>query len=322
MKSQTLQIADQVARRVVSGLLVLVVVSSMIFLAVALLPGDFATEVLGIDATPSSVHALRLELGLDLPLYQRYFNWIGGIFRGDLGQSLASHRQISVLIGPRLYNTLFLAALAALIAVPIALALGLVSVLFRNTRFDRFLNLITLSTVSFPEFFIAYVMIVVFAVKLRWMPSISNVAWEDPLLTRLDKTLMPALVLSLVVVGHMMRMTRAAVTNLMDQPYIEMALLKGASRWRIIVHHALANAWAPIITVVIFNLAYLVVGVVVVEMIFVYPGLGQLMVDAVVVRDVPVIQACSLIFASSYILLNLVADGLAIVTNPRLLRQR
>lgn len=314
-------IAWLITRRVTAGLAVLAVVSTLIFLTVSMLPGNFATEILGQDATPETVAALNRELGLDLPLHARFMEWVGGILQGDLGRSLANQRPVSEIIGPRLFNTLFLAVMAAAMAIPLALLLGLVSVLFRDTPADRILNLGTLSTVSFPEFFIAYLLIVLFAVKLRWLPSIANVSATDPWGVRLEKTLMPALVLSLVVVGHMMRMTRAAVLNLMEMPYIEMAVLKGASRWRVIVHHALANAWSPIITVIMFNLAYLVVGVVVVELIFVYPGLGQLMVDAVQVRDIPVIQACSLIFASTYILLNLGADLFALVTNPKLRRR-
>lgn len=314
-------IAWLITRRVTAGLAVLAVVSTLIFLTVSMLPGNFATEILGQDATPETVAALNRELGLDLPLHARFMEWVGGILQGDLGRSLANQRPVSEIIGPRLFNTLFLAVMAAAMAIPLALLLGLVSVLFRDTPADRILNLGTLSTVSFPEFFIAYLLIVLFAVKLRWLPSIANVSATDPWGVRFEKTLMPALVLSLVVVGHMMRMTRAAVLNLMEMPYIEMAVLKGASRWRVIVHHALANAWSPIITVIMFNLAYLVVGVVVVELIFVYPGLGQLMVDAVQVRDIPVIQACSLIFASTYILLNLGADLFALVTNPKLRRR-
>lgn len=316
------EIAQLIARRVAAGIVVLAVVSTLIFLTVSFLPGNFATEVLGQDATPETVAALEKELGIDQPIHTRFLHWVGGMLQGDFGHSLANQRAVAEIIGPRLYNTLFLAAMSAAIAIPLALLLGLVSVLFRDTRTDRLLNLCTLSTVSFPEFFIAYLLIVLFAVELRWLPSIANVAASDPFSVRFEKTLMPAAVLSLVVVGHMMRMTRAAVMNLMQMPYIEMAVLKGASRWRVIVHHALANAWSPIITVVMFNLAYLVVGVVVVEIIFVYPGLGQLMVDAVQVRDIPVIQACSLIFASTYILLNLFADLVAIATNPRLRRTR
>lgn len=318
MKNFTLLIM----RRAASGLVVLAVVSTLIFLTVSMLPGNFATEVLGVDATPETIAALQKELRLDQPIHSRLMDWAGSILQGDFGRSLANQRNVSEIIGPRLYNTLFLAAMSAAIAIPLALLLGLVSVLFRDTRTDRVLNLCTLSTVSFPEFFIAYLLIVLLAVKLHWLPSIANVSAADTFSVRFEKTLMPALVLSLVVVGHMMRMTRAAVLNLMQMPYIEMAVLKGASRWRVIVHHALANAWSPIITVIMFNLAYLVVGVVVVELIFVYPGLGQLMVDAVQVRDIPVIQACSLIFASTYILMNLFADLFAIATNPRLRRGR
>jgi peptide/nickel transport system permease protein len=311
-----------VGRRLVYGVIVLAVVSTAIFAAVNALPGDVATEMLGQDATPETVAALRHELGLDRPLAVRYLDWVAGLAHLDLGRSLSSKREIATMLAPRLANTLFLTSFAATLAVPLALFLGLASVVNGNGRLDRLLNLAMLSTVSLPEFFIAYLLIMLFAVKLRWLPSLGNVAVSDPLGSRLAKTALPALALTVVVVGHMMRMTRASVAAVMQAPYIEMAILKGASRWRVILRHALPNAWSPIINVIVVNLAYLVVGVVVVETVFVYPGLGQTMVDAVQIRDLPVVQACTLIFAATYIVLNLAADIIAILTNPRLRRQR
>ncbi len=317
-----LKLVTLVAQRLALGLLVLFAVSLIIFLGVELLPGDLCEEIQGQAATPETVAVCRAELGLDLPAPTRYLTWLGGVAQGDFGKSLANQREISELIGVRLANTLFLAAVAALISVPLALVLGILAALYRNSWYDRSVNVVTLSSISFPEFFVAYILILVFAVKLGWFPSLSNVNPDTPLWERVYRVVLPATTLTLVVVAHMMRMTRAAIINLLASPYIEMANLKGMSRWHIIVHHALPNAWAPIVNVIVINLAYLIVGVVVVEVVFVYPGLGQLIVDSVTKRDIPVVQACSLIFAATYVLLNLTADILSIVTNPRLLHPR
>lgn len=311
-----------VAQRLGLGLLTLFIISLIIFLGVELLPGDLAQEILGQAATPETVAAMRRELGLDLPPHTRYVEWLSGMLQGDFGRSLANQREISELLGTRLLNTLFLAGLAALIAVPLALTLGILAALYRNTLFDRGVNVFTLSSISFPEFFVAYILILFLAVQAGWFPSISNISADMSLWDRVYRSLLPALTLTLVTTAHMMRMTRAAIINLMASPYIEMARLKGIRNSRIITHHALPNALAPIINVVVLNLAYLVVGVVVVEVVFVYPGMGQLLVDSVSKRDLPVVQACSLVFAMTYILLNLLADILSILSNPRLRHAR
>ena len=311
-----------VGQRLLLGLLTLFVVSIIIFLAVELLPGDIAQEILGQSATPETVEAFRRQLGLDLPPHTRYVQWLGGILQGDFGLSLANKREIAELIGVRLGNTLFLAGFAAIIAVPLSLALGILAALYRNSWFDRGINILTLSSISFPEFFVAYILIVWLSVNTGWFPSISNVSADLPLGDRLYRSVLPALTLTLVVTAHMMRMTRAAIINLLASPYIEMARLKGLKPMRIIMRHALPNALSPIINVIALNLAYLIVGVVIVEVVFVYPGLGQLMVDSVSKRDIPVVQACSLIFAATYILLNLLADVLSTISNPRLLHPR
>lgn len=316
------KILKMVAQRLALGLLTLFVVSLIIFLAVLLLPGDLAEAVLGQSATPETVAAFRRELKLDLPAYTRYYEWLAGFLQGDMGRSLANQRDIAELIGGRLANTLFLALFAAIISVPLALSLGVLAALYRNSLFDRTINVATLSSISFPEFFVAYILILFFAVQTGMFPGISNVGDELGLWERAYRTTLPAVTLTLVVIAHMMRMTRAALINLLASPYIEMANLKGLTRWRIIVKHALPNALAPIINVVVINLAYLVVGVVVVEVVFVYPGLGQLLVDSVSKRDVPVVQASAMIFAATYILLNLTADVLSIMTNPRLMHPK
>ncbi len=316
------KILTMVARRLALGLLTLFVVSLIIFLSVELLPGDLAEAILGQAATPETVAAFRRELKLDLPPHERYLDWLGGILQGDMGRSLANKREISELIGVRLANTLFLAAMAAIISVPLAVTLGVFAALYRNSLYDRGVNVATLSTISFPEFFVAYILILFLAVKAQIFPSISNVAGDTVFWDRVYRSFLPSLTLTLVVIAHMMRMTRAAIINLLASPYIEMANLKGLTRTRIIVRHALPNALAPIINVIVINLAYLVVGVVIVEVVFVYPGLGQLLVDSVSKRDLPVVQASAMIFAATYILLNLTADVLSIMTNPRLMHPK
>ena len=313
---------SMVAQRIGFAIVILFIVSLFIFLGVELLPGDAAEEILGKTATPETVAAFRRELGLDLPLHTRYIEWVSNIFQGDLGISLSNRMEVSHQVGIRLFNTIFLALFAAVISMPLALALGILSALYRNTVFDRTVNLTTLTTISFPDFFVAYILILFFAIKLNIFPRVSMIHPNTEFFDRLYRTLLPAITLTLVTVAHTMRMTRAAIINLLASPYIEMARLKGLSPARIIIKHALPNAMAPIITVVVINLAYLVVGVVVVEVVFVYPGLGQLLVESVGKRDIPVVQAAALIFAVTYISLNLLADILSIVSNPLLLHPR
>ena len=316
------KIVVMVAQRLGLGFITLFVVSLIIFLGVELLPGDLAEAILGQAATPETVAAFRRELKLDLPAHERYVEWLVNMLQGDMGRSLANQREISELLGARLGNTLFLAALAAIIAVPLAVTLGVLAALYRNSFYDRAVNIFTLSSISFPEFFVAYILILLLAVIAGWFPSISNISDELSLWDRVYRSVLPAFTLTLVVIAHMMRMTRAAIINLLASPYIEMANLKGLKRGRIIVKHALPNALAPIINVIVINLAYLVVGVVIVEVVFVYPGLGQLLVDSVSKRDIPVVQASAMVFAGTYILLNLTADVLSIMTNPRLMHPR
>ena len=307
-----------IIKRIAFGLLTLVVISLLIFLGVELLPGDVAEAILGQAALPETVEAFRRELKLNLPPHIRYFTWLGDFFQGDFGNSLANGRPVIDLIGWRFANTLFLAISAGLIAVPIAIILGILAALYRNSLFDRFISMATLSTISFPEFFVAYILIALLSVHLIIFPSISNIHDQMSFWQKIHAIVLPCLTLTLVVVAHMMRQTRAAIINIMASPFIEMARLKGIKRMRIIVFHAFPNALSPVINVVAINLAYLIVGVVIVEVVFVYPGLGQLLVDSVAKRDIPVVQASGLIFAFIYIGLNLLADVMSILANPRL----
>ena len=232
-----------VAQRVALGLLTLFIVSIFIAFVVELLPGDITQAILGQSATPETVAAFRAELGIDRPAPERYFEWLKGMLTGDMGKSLANKREISELVGRRLSNTLFLGGFAAAIAVPLSLILGVLAALYRNSLFDRSINSLTLTSISFPEFFVAYILILFLSVKAGWFPGISNISKDLPLGDRLFRSLLPAATLTLVVVAHMMRMTRAAIINLLSSPYIEMAQLKGVRPIRVILHHALPNAW-------------------------------------------------------------------------------
>ena len=307
--------------RIALGIGLLFIVSLVIFGATELLPGDLANELLGQSATPETLAALREQLGLNDPAPVRYWNWLTGALTGDFGVSLANGRPIADLIGARLGNTVFLALYAAALSVPISLILGILAALWRNSIFDRTANAGALTAISFPEFFVAYILVLWLA-QTGLFHSMVRINPTTTFGDRLYMTFLPALTLMLVVTAHMMRMTRAAIINLMASPYIEMARLKGMSPLRIVLRHALPNALAPIINVIALNLAYLITGVVVVEVVFVYPGLGQLMVDAVSNRDIAVVQAVALIFAAAYVALNLLADVLSTITNPRLMHRR
>jgi peptide/nickel transport system permease protein len=307
-----------VAQRILLGILLLLAVSVLIFAGTQILPGDVAQAILGQSATPEALANLREQLGLNDPAWLRYLHWLGGILHGDFGTAQSSGLDIASSIGTRLKNTMFLAACAAIVAVPLAIILGLLAVRYRDGFIDKLISGLALASTSFPEFFIGYVLIFVFAVHWQIFPSISTVDDSTPFLERLQAVVLPATALTLVVLAHMMRMTRAAILNVMQSAYIETAELKGLKPFDIIRKHAFPNAIAPVVNVVMLNLAYLIVGVVVVEVIFVYPGMGQYLVDHVAKRDVPVVQAVGLIFAAVYITLNIVADIAAIVANPRL----
>jgi peptide/nickel transport system permease protein len=308
-----------IAQRVALGLLLLFMVSVLIFIGTLILPGDVAQSILGQSATPEALANLRRDLGLNDPPVQRYFAWLGGVLQGNLGTALTSGQDIASVMWARLGNTLFLAFWAAAISVPLAIFLGLLAVRYRDRWPDKLISGVTLASISVPEFLIAYVLMFFIGVKLRWLnPTAIGFRPDADVFTKLEAIALPVAVLTLVVLAHMMRMTRAAILNVMQSAYIETAELKGLTLFSVIWRHAFPNSIAPVVNVVMLNLAYLVVGVVVIEVVFVYPGMGQYLVDHVSKRDVPVVQACGLVFAAVYIGLNLIADIVSIVSNPRL----
>ena len=305
-------------QRILLALLSLLAVSVIVFAITAVLPGDAAQEQLGQDATAESLAALRAQMGLDVPAPLRYLHWLGGIVRGDLGQSVTTQMPVSDLVASRLPNSLLLAAVTALFSVPIALTLGIASAVWRGTWFDRFVSSAAVAVVSVPEFLIATLAVLVFAVKLKWLPALSYVNDIESIGQMLRAFAMPVLSLCCVIVAQMMRMTRAAVSDQLDAPYIEMVRLKGASPLRMVMAHALPNAIGPIANAVALSLSYLLGGVIIIETIFNYPGIAKLMVDGVSQRDMPLVQTCAMIFCAGYLLLVTLADVCGIVANPRL----
>ncbi len=304
------------------GVLMVLAVSVLIFIGVQLLPGNAATAILGQSATPDAIRELNLQLGLDKPAISRYLSWLLGVLHGDFGISYTSREAIAGPLFTRLGNTLFLAGCTAVIAVPLALLIGFLSVRYQGSIIDTLLNGIARAAVARPEFFSGYLLILIFAITLAWAPSNSTLSDSMSFTAKLSAISLPCATLVLAIVGHMSNMTRAALIAAQSAAYVDTALLKGLTPARILWRHVLPNALGPIINVVAINLAYLMVGVVIVENVFVYPGLGQYMVDSISKRDIPVMQDCALLLAGIYILLNLLADVLALVANPRLRHQR
>jgi peptide/nickel transport system permease protein len=274
-----------VAGRLLVGMLSLLAVSIVVFTITALLPGDAAQEQLGQDATPEALAALREQMGLNKSGAVRYWEWLAGMVRGNPGESSVTKLPVAQLIGGRLPNSLLLAGITALVSV--------------------------------PEFLIATLAVLIFAVHLRWLPALSSSAS----VTSLKSFALPVLSLACVIIAQMMRMTRAAVIDQLSAAYIEMVKLKGATPARMVLAHALPNAVGPIANAVALSLSYLLGGVIIVEVIFNYPGIAKLMVDAVAQRDMPLVQACAMIFCAAYLILVTLADVCSIVANPRLRHQ-
>jgi peptide/nickel transport system permease protein len=312
------RILSLIARRLVVMLTTLLIVSFIVFSATSLLPGDTATILLGQSATPEAVAGLRTAMHLDDPALLRFVRWLFGLLRGELGTSYANNMAIADLIGPRFINSMKLAGITTVIAVPLALTLGISSAMLRGTLYDRTVTILTIGVISVPEFMIATLAVLLFAVYLKWLPALSLVSEVHTLFDVLRVYSMPVITLTFVVSAQMIRMSRAAVIETLDTPYVEMALLKGAPRMRIVLRHALPNALGPIVNAVALSLSYLVGGVIIVETIFNYPGIAKLMVDGVATRDLPLIQSCAMIFCVGYLLLITTADIIAIMSNPRL----
>ena len=307
--------------RLVISLLTLWFVATAVFVITNLLPGDVAQQLLGQSATPEAVAGLRKALGLDLPPLHRYIAWLGNLVTGDPGKSLVNGMPIAALIGSRLNNSLLLAGVTALVAVPLALALGITAAVARNSLYDRIVGAGTILIVSVPEFLVASLAVLIFAVQLKWVPALSQISHIDSFGGFVRAFALPVLTLTCVIVAQMARMTRAALIDALSSSYVEMALLKGASRLRIVVYHALPNAIGPIANAIAFSLSFLLGGVIIVETIFNYPGIAKLMVDGVATRDLPLVQACAMLFCGAYLVLVTLADIAAILANPRLRHQ-
>ena len=305
------------------SLVTLWVVSVLIFIGTNLLPGDVAQIILGQMATPENTAVLREKLGLDKHPVEQYLVWLSNVAMGDLGISKAGlgaglGTPIVEMLGPRIDNTAMLTVLVGVIAIPISVALGLLAAMHPGTRLDRTITFSTLNIISIPDFLIATMLVLVFAVSLGWLPSIVYLRGDESGWLLMKTIAMPLMTLVILSSSQIIRMTRATVLNVMSSPYIEMAILKGIPRRRIILRHALFNAIGPIVNVIALNLAWLVGGVVVVEQIFSYPGLAKLMIEAVQMRDMPLVQACAMIFCAVYVVLIFIADMATILSNPRL----
>lgn len=313
-----LVIARLLAARLGSALASLLAVSVVVFAITALLPGDAAQEKLGQDATPESLAALRAQMGLDQPAAKRYGLWLKGLLLGDPGTSIVTQMPVSSLISSRLPNSLLLAGITAAVSVPLALLLGIAAAMWHGSWFDRGVSMGAVAVVSVPEFLVATLAVLVFAVQLRWLPALSSGGGSGSPAQMLKTFAMPVFSLCCVIMAQMLRMTRAAVIDQLRAPYIEMVRLKGASPLRMVLAHALPNSVGPIANAVALSLSYLLGGVIIIETIFNYPGIAKLMVDAVSQRDMPLVQTCAMIFCAAYLLLVTLADLCGIVANPRL----
>lgn len=308
-----------IAKRVFLGLVTIFAVSVIIFFGTKVLPGDAAQIRLGMEATPENVAAMRERLGLDLPAYQQYWNWLTAFLSGDLGTSLSGDTPVSNLIADRYQNTVTVSVLTAVIGVPISLALGILAAMYPGTLYDRILTFVSVTLVAAPEFFTATLMVLILVFGLGIGTAVVIGSTEGMgLFELLQHFALPVAALCFVIASQLIRMSRAAVLNVMSSPYIEMAILKGIPRRRIILRHALFNSVGPIVNVVALNLAYLVTGVIVIEVYFAYPGLASLIVQGVQTRDFIVVQALGMMFCATYVVLMLIADIAAIVSNPRL----
>lgn len=306
-------------KRFASIFITLFVASILIFAITQLLPGDVAQMILGEWATEETLAALRESLGLNLPVHVRYLDWMADVFHGDLGESLSiTGVQISDLLIDRSVNSLFLALIASVVVIPISLALGSMAGIRKDSWLDKLISLSSMAAISIPEFVSGVLLILVFSLGLGWLPSASSIDPEMSLIAQMDKMILPIATLSFVLLGYIARMTRASVIDVASANYIKTALFKGLSDRKIITRHILRNALIPSITVIAMNVGWMIGGLVVVESVFAYPGLGSLLLYGIVQRDVLLIQDTALFIVTVYMVLNLTADILYMFVNPRI----
>jgi peptide/nickel transport system permease protein len=309
-----------IVRRVLTGLLVLALVSVVVFAATQALPGDPARAILGRTATPASLRELRHQLNLDRPVISQYTSWVTGLLHGDLGTSLAAREPVSTYLHDRLINSAFLVVVAGLISIPLSVAIGAYAALRRDKSFDHVSSVGTLLLAALPEFVVGVALVVVFATTVfpRFLPGVSILGpgerpWSQP-----KEVILPIVTLIIAVTPYVARIMRASMIEVLESDYIEMARLKGAPERVVITRHALPNALGPTFQVIAINLAYLAGGVIVVEYVFNYAGIGGALQNAVTTRDLPVVQALAMLIAALYVVLNMLADIATILVTPRL----
>lgn len=310
--------ASMITRRIFLAFVTLFIISLIVFMGVEALPGDTATAYLGQSATPESLAALREEFGLNAPVHERYLAWLGGFLQGDLGDSLSKKKPVTELIGNRFRNTVVLASAAALVGIPLAIVLGVIAGLTRDKWPDVFVSTTSIVGMTLPGFVTATILIYFFAIRLEWFPAITLVPTDVPVVELLPNIVLPIITLTLIMIAHILRLVRTNMIDVLTSDYVQMAKLKGVPHWNIVFKHALPNAMLPTINVVALTLAWLLGGVAIIETVFNYPGIGQLMITAITDRDFALVQGIAIILAVIYIALNLIADVLSMILNPKL----
>jgi peptide/nickel transport system permease protein len=311
-----------VSRRLFLALITLFIVSLIVFLGVEALPGDAATAYMGQMASEESLAALREEFGLNEPLHERYTSWLTGIIKGDLGVSMVKRKPVAELIGNRFRNTVVLTIAAALVGVPLAIILGVIAGLMRDKWPDVIASTGSIVGMTLPGFVTATILIYVFAIRLEWFPAITLVPTNVPVFDLLPNIVLPIITLTLIMVAHILRLVRTNMIDVMTSDYVQMARLKGVPERQIVFKHALPNAMLPTINVVALTLAWLLGGVAIIETVFNYPGIGKLMIGAITDRDFALVQGIAIILAAVFIALNLIADVLCLLLNPKLRTER
>ncbi len=311
-------IGKLIVSRLALALVTLLAVSAFVFFFTEVLPGDIAARVLGRESSPEQRQIFRHEKGLDKPVLERYGHWVGHAVRGDFGESLVNDQSVGSIMAPKIGNTLLLSAFAFVLYIPVTLIASIASALYRDRWPDSLTSFFTLVGLSLPEFVLGTVLIFIFAVALGWFPALSFIDPGTSFGGKLHALVLPAVTLTVGMAVYAIRMLRDNLIEVLESEYVRMASLKGVPRWRVVLRHALPNALGPALNVTALNLTYLIGGVVVVEKVFSYQGLGQLLIDSIFNRDTPVVEAVTLVAAAVYIGANLVADVGSLLLNPRL----
>ena len=307
-----------IIKRILLGFITLIIVSLITFAGTEVLPGDACTTYLEREAYGAALEACYERLGLNIPAYERYLSWAYNVIQGDFGYSLSGQMPINEVLGPRVKNSMVLASAAIIIGIPIALILGIITALWRDKLPDITISTVTIFAMTIPEFISATLLILIVAIWLEWLPGIVIVPTDVTITELLPNIILPVIAIAMIMTAHMARMVRSSVIQVMASDYVQMAILKGVPYWKMVFKHVLPNALLPAINVVALTIAWLLGGVVVTEVVFNYPGLGRLVIESISNRDLPTVQALAIILASIYVSINLIADLLTLMLNPRL----